>query len=406
MQNDVRFHPFFFRPKKLLEERMKIENKFKDAEKEIALLRSQIELPKLLNLIRATPFEEIAEWSKSLRKMDVLLLLYEYPYPEESDETKRKINHILTTRYVGIVGRTVWGLFQQDIVDLFLQDLIRSSYSIEKDTFLGLDEEMLLVFGVAMGNQEGIIEGLIPYLLTMNEKSNLVLKKWKVKENSVLEETLTRKMLIEGLSEDFIIHRDGMDYVIQQLDHYPLNDYKKLLQVYLEAREYTKFHPAIMRQAIQRLLDPREYEENWRFLSKEAFSRVLRWLFSHELKKFFEKDTNSIRFNYWKRFIDYMVNVTLLKDPFVAFIDFGPFVVVEFGNMGAAYFYHKEGFEEFILPLTKNRFGLTRSTQRKEEMLKDKDLVKQGIKLFIDKLDHRGYWQRNFDLKMQQYLNL
>ena len=68
--------------------------------------------------------------------MDTLLLIYEYPFPEETDETKRKINEILNQEYTSLVGKTAWMLFQQDVKDSYLLHLIKKSYWREKDTFL------------------------------------------------------------------------------------------------------------------------------------------------------------------------------------------------------------------------------------------------------------------------------
>jgi hypothetical protein len=87
------------------------------------------------------------------------------------------------------------------------------------------------------------------------------------------------------------------------------------------------------------------------------------------------------------------------------FMDFGRFVVVEFGIMGAAYFYHKIGFEEYIRPIKhSDRFRRTRSIQTKESMFKDITKKKQGMDLFINKLHHVGNWQGKFDSYMWHYL--
>ena len=132
-----------------------------------------------------------------------------------------------------------------------------------------------------------------------------------------------------------------------------------------------------------------------------------KWLYANELKKFFDSDINSDRFEYWKRFIDYMENVIPLKSPLVAFIYFSDFVVVEFGEMGAAYFYHREGFEKLILPRTKDyKFRNTSSKATKESMLKEQSKELNGLSLFINKLAHRGRWQRRFDTHMSQFSRL
>jgi hypothetical protein len=407
MQNSKYFFHFTFKPKKLSDERMKLEKQFLNIDKDIALLRSITQLPKLLERIRATKLDKINELAESLTKMDIRLLIYEYPYPDEMAETRKKINIILSTRYTSIVGRTAWELFQQDVTDVFLQELIRESFSKELDTFLGIKEKLLIPFHKAMKNSSGIIDGLIPFLLKTNLKSELLFQDWKVKDGSVLELQLLKKMFLAGLHENFIILRDGEEFVSKSLEMFSLDDYKMVLKVYLEARKFDEYHPTILHDATKyRIGDPREREEDWDFLSDEALLQVKRWVIQKNLIEIFASDSDNNRFNYWKRFIKYMDDVELVKDPKVAFIYFKEFVVVEFGNIGAAYFYHKTGFEKFISPVKNSHSFKYRSTSAKEVMLKERIPEKQGTKLFLIKLDHRGQiWKRKFDEQMQKYLS-
>jgi hypothetical protein len=408
MKNSNYFHHFSFIPMKLAEERTKVEKQFKDIDKDIALNRRHTQLPKLLEKIRATKHEKIHELAESLTKMDIRLLVYEYPYPNENKETRHKINRILTTRYTIEVGRTAWDLFQQDISDEFLQDLIRASYSKEMETFLGIKEALLVPLQRAINISNNIIDGLVQYLLKSKLKSESILAEWKVKKGSVLEEALIKKMLNDGLHDDFIIARDGEEFISKSLEVFSLDDYKMLLKVYIEARGFEDFHPSILHQATKfRLGNPREREEEWSFLTEEALLQVKRWVIQKNLIEIFASDGDNKRFNYWKRFIKYMDDVELVKDPKVAFIYFREFVVVEFGNIGAAYFYHKDGFKKFISPVKNSyRFKNLKSTSAREEMLKERIPEKQGTKLFMNKLDHRGQiWMRRFDEQMQRYLN-
>lgn len=408
MQNSRYFYHFSFVPKKLIEERNKVEKQFKDIDKDIALHRSHTQLPKLLEKIRAAAPDKIDELAKSLTKMDIRLLIYEYPYPNEKNETRYKINRILDTRYTSIVGRTAWDLFQQDISDPFLQDLIGSSYFKEPETFLGINEELLGAFRTAMKKESDIIEGLVPYMLRTRLKTEQLLKEWKVKEGSVLEEALLKKMFRAGLHEDFIISRDGEMYIAKSLEKFSMDDYKMMLKVYIEARNYEEFHQTIMHDATKyRLDDPRENEGEWDFLTHDALLQVRRWVIQKNLIEVFASDPDNKRFNYWKRFIRYMEDVELANDPKVAFIYFKEFVVLEFGNIGSAYFYHKKGFEKFIYPIKNSyKFRNSKSTTTKEDMLKDRSYEKQGTKLFINKLDHRGQiWIQRFNEQMREYLN-
>ena len=63
-------------------------------------------LPKLLEKIRKARYEQLHELIETLTRMDTLLLIYEYPFPEETDETKRQINEILHQKYTSLVGNT------------------------------------------------------------------------------------------------------------------------------------------------------------------------------------------------------------------------------------------------------------------------------------------------------------
>ncbi|MFY0544961.1 hypothetical protein [Brevibacillus sp. H7] len=405
MENNPRFHLFAFEPDLLREVSRKVEARFKNVEQSLVLSRRAVLLPKLLEKIRGLSFTEIVPFAQSLKKMEVLLLLYDYPFTSETDETRSKINVILTTRYSGTVGQRAWGLFQQDLTDRFLQDLIRDCYYQDRVGFMGIEETFLRLFEPAMEEKQGIVHGLVSSLQKASFSTREVLKKWKVKEESLLEEELIKRLFAASLSDDRIIKKDGVPYIVERLEYLSLQDYKHVLKFYLEAREHLQFHFLIMEQAIRRLLDPRERETEWDFLSERALKQVHRWLIGNELKKFFETDENNERIEYWKRFINYMNHVESLKDPSVVFIYFEGFVVVEFRKIGAAYFYHEAGFQQFIhSKIHLANFKHSKNTAKKESMLKDTNSMRHGIKLFINKLDHRGDWQRKFDIQMRQYL--
>lgn len=94
-----------------------------------------------------------------------------------------------------------------------------------------------------------------------------------------------------------------------------------------------------------------------------------------------------------------MRDVHSYKDIQVLCMDFSSFVVVEFGKIGAAYFYHREGFYKVILKSVNNR------RRRKVDHFKYKEAYYfDGYKLFINKLDHHKNWSNRFDQYMLQYL--
>jgi hypothetical protein len=406
MSNSPKFHLFSFHPSKLLEERIDVEKKFSNLEESVVKIRSRMNLPKLLEKIRKVHMKDLSIFIETLSRMDIMLLIYEYPFREESHETKMKINEILTSKYISLVGTTAWNIFQHDINDSYLNNLIKRSYEKEKDTFLNIDNNFLEPMGRAIQDKDGIINGLVKYLVTTKHMFREVLSRWKIKKGSVLEGKLISNMLIKGLFSDFIVKRDGAENIAAILQQYPMEEYKKLIKIYIEARNRDGFNVVLMNQAIKRLLDPRERLDDWTFLSEAALAEVKKWLIGNKLKRFFENDSNSKRFDYWKRYIDYMEEVTPLKVPLVAFIYFKNFVVVEFGNIGnAAYFYHKDGFEEIILQRTHSSdFRNTRSIQKKESLLKEPESYYKGKKLFITKMAHSGNWQYRFDSEMRNLL--
>ena len=104
-----------------------------------------------------------------------------------------------------------------------------------------------------------------------------------------------------------------------------------------------------MNQGIQKLGDPRHQIRSWQFLSKDELEQVKLWVMQQDLESFFGLFHDNERFDYWKRFLKYMRDVHSYKDIQVLCMDFSSFVVVEFGKIGAAYFYHREGFYKVIL---------------------------------------------------------
>ena len=53
------------------------------------------------------------------------------------------------------------------------------------------------------------------------DRMKVTLTKWKVKQDSVLEESLVFQMLKKGISDDFIINRDGIGEITNFLKQYP-----------------------------------------------------------------------------------------------------------------------------------------------------------------------------------------
>ncbi|WP_342564834.1 hypothetical protein NST84_06690 [Paenibacillus sp. FSL R7-0345] len=401
------FYDFSFKPRLLVEERDKLEKKFKNREAAIIKHRGKLILPRLLEVIRSTDFDHLTELAQNLKKMEVLMLIYnDYPFPEESPETLAKINRILTARYSAVVGKTAWNIFQHQVDSSAVQDLLSLIYEVDSFGFLMLDEKLQAYMESAINHNNGLAEGLVYAVLMAGIKLDNAFHSLRIEKESNLESLLMDDVLKKALSSDEFIKREGTTFIVRVLNNYSMDEYKQLMRIYFENRDYTQFHTTIVQQAVERLRDPRERLTDWQFLNEGSIRQVQRWLIQRKLQIIFEKDQDNKRLNYWKRFIDYMSDVELIQDPMIAFIYFEEFVIVEYGNIGAAYFYHREGFDRFIHPMSRSKaFINSRSQQNREGMFKVPYSYEQGIPLFIRKLDHRGGWQSRFDDSMREYLN-
>ncbi|WP_165820929.1 EH signature domain-containing protein [Pueribacillus theae] len=384
---------------------MEVEKKYKDVESKILAGRIKNRLPKLLEQIRALPNgpEAIKEFANRISKLDIRMLAYEYPFHQEEEQTIEKIISILMAGYIREVGRVAWKLFQNEVNDKGLLKLLSFIFKSEDETFLGLDQDSRRQINQAVYSGD-IIKELPQFLLKANEKASILLKRWKVKNDSYLERELIKRMLLKGLSETFIIQRESPDQMVVYLSQYTLQEYQEMIKNYLEARTYEQFDNEILIQALDNLGDPRTNQRSWKFISESSLKEVNHWLTQNKLKHFFEQDRNNERFLYWKKYTKSIEDLHFIEEPQIVFMDFGDFVVVEFGKMGAAYFYHKEGFRDIILPRKNSAEFRRRGSQAREAMFKEKDMYEMyGRKLYIHKLDHRGYWHSKFDSHMRHY---
>ncbi len=411
MDNNTYIFNFTFTPKKLSEARKHVQKRYEDIDLLTASQISGMRLPKLLELIRQTSEDEIEALARQLKKTDIMVLLYQFPHHMETNETQKKINLLVSLRCNSTIGNYVWGIFQHDYQNIFVQDLLRRLFAVESFSYLNVNnDELLKGIAHALVDKTGLARGMVQIFMNGKMKTEQLLKTLKIKSESPIEDFIMYQMLYGSLNKDDVIRRDGEAFLCQLLDRYPIHSYQELMKIYLEAREHSQFHPKIIEQAVIRLHDPRERMADWEFLSESSLNEVNRWLLEIELQKFFEGDTNR-RFEYWKRYLHYITNVVQLKgynDPKVAFIYFDHFVVVEFGNIGAAYFYHKRGFERFILSRTQQSEFKNKGLSAKENLLKETDKSKNGELLYIHKLGHHGYfdtWTAKFTRHMQEYMD-
>lgn len=408
MSVSSKFYHFSFAPNKLMNERIQIEKKFEAIDKEIISERGKKKLPELLEIIRKTSFKEIESILSNFSKLDIRIIMYEYPFSNEQHEDQLKINYILTTLYRSEFGKIIWKLFQEDFLNEYLQSLLKSSYSKEREKFVGMPEKISLSLGEAIVNKAGIVNGLVDLALNSNDILSNKIEQWKVVKESSLERKIIEEFLLKGVLSNKIFEREDIVTIIEYLNKMPIKSYQNILKNYVEVREYKEFDDVVLNHAVRTLLNPNEDDALWGFLSEASITKVRKWLLQAKLKEVFDKDIDNKRFNYWKRFIDYFEDVEVIREPLVAFMYFKDFVVVEFGVIGAAYFYHKEGFKKIIYPrINDYRFKNSKSNPRKEEMLKEKYMEYHGVQLFIQKLAHipKNTWPKHFDPHMRRLLN-
>lgn len=177
---------------------------------------------------------------------------------------------------------------------------------------------------------------------------------------------------------------------------------KSLIQVYIQSRRADTFYAEKLMDFFRSQLgDPQRKKKNWKFLSVQALEEIKQYYMKSQIKKFFSKDHNSYRFQFWEKYLDKVSIYELHKKPAVLFLTFPEFVVVEFAEMGnAAYIYHPQGFERIIRPRYKKA-----PKSKKESYLKElTEYSDEGIPVFINRISHKGSWKKRTSEVIEQYL--
>lgn len=408
MTNRNRFPQFSFNPNKLRIERKLIEKKYEDAGKQILLKLGRKRFLSLIEKIRtlANNQKVLKEFATNLKKGDIRLLSYEYPFHDETTETLEKLTNVLIYGYISDVGRTMWLLFQHKYEDKYIHRILQHTFMVEIPSFLGLSDNARNQLNNATKGEENFLLQLVDTMVLAEGKTKNVLNNWKVKEDSNLYRYLFKERLINGIASQSFIHLEGIQEIIEQIHQLTNKDFKRMLINYVSSRSSEDFHDLIMVQSLERFGNPRKDDRPWSFLSNDDFKKVIEWILQYELKKFFEQDTDNNRFIYWRNYLSYLKNLDIIEDPSIISMDFGSFVVVEFGKIGAAYFYHREGFYKVIFPRKKEPWFLnSRNHQKKERTFKEKYVYDyNGIPLYIHDIHHRGQWYSKFDYHMNEFL--
>jgi EH_Signature domain len=125
-----------------------------------------------------------------------------------------------------------------------------------------------------------------------------------------------------------------------------------------------------------------------------------------KLTSFFSIDGDNERFEYWKNYTHLLDDLIIQEDPSLLIMYFSNFVVVEFAQTGnAAYFYHRENFNDFLKDRLDQLSSLkTKSEQRRMNLFKSKERLFNGKPLYIKSLGHNNKWQTSYTRHMERYL--
>ncbi|MBB5173371.1 hypothetical protein [Texcoconibacillus texcoconensis] len=404
------FRKFSFSPRLLVGERKKVEEKYENIDRELLVKLGRKKLPDLLAQIRKLPLDEaeLTNFAAMLKKREVRLLVYDYPYKNETTDTIKKITTILIKGYQRDIGKQMWYIFQYYFEDHHIHRVLSHALQLEEEpSFLKLDNTIRKQLREVFKDTDSI-------LMKMTEKINQsdypiehTLRSWCIKEKSDLYYYLLKNKLVSGLADPVFISLEGVDVITNYLDIWTTKNYKSLLSIYISHRRYDEMDDEIMLQALRKISNPNEDERPWGFFDQSDIDKVKKWLMLNELKDFFDEDMKYMRFEYWKKYMSSVKNVYVIHKPTVIALDFGNFVVVEFGKGGAAYFYYRDGFLDILLPRRNNKqFQRTRNRDRKESFFKEKDHYEyQGVPLYINRLIHRGNWEFKFDRYMREFLS-
>lgn len=388
------FPTFYFKPIKLQEEVRKLQVKYKYTD-HISGNLIQRKLPNLLERIRmlGDSESEIIQFAKGLKPIDINILASEYPYEKEELTTQSKILVILNERYNRIVGRRFWNHYQHSPFDERIILLLQYAFKEEDPNFLGLNPSIRDKYNNVFSNSDfnSVLKELANQIEVNKSILEIMTSKWKIVKNTKLAYELLLIILEIHMKTPGFVELQGADTIGDKLNNINLQRYKKIIVNYLNAFESEEYHHVLFSQVINRLNDPRKNRARWSDVPEETIQKVKSRLIRDELFDFFDSDSE--RFDYWRKYINHIKSVDFNAEPPIAAMYFGNFVVVEFALVGnAAYFYEAEGFSKYLAHKIKRDIS--------ESELKDRDVY-----YFINKLNHAGKWQTRYDQYMVNYLN-
>lgn len=389
------FPNFHYDPIKLGEKVKYLQNKYKEkgqVSEKVVMKR----LPDLLAHIRSLKNErnEIIKFANTLKNIDIKVLASEYPYENEEEITADKIITILKEKYMTMVGRRFWSHYQHFPLDANVVKMLSYVFQKEDSNFLSLEstfkKEYEKIFDGS--NAQKTLHQLSYEIGSLKKTINKSFKERKIQKDSKLSHYIWQRVLNIYLKEQWFIDVQGVDIIIEKLKNIKLKKYKKVISNYLSDIEYNQYNEKIMMQVIERLLDPRESVQRWSGISEPNINKVKSYLMEKELSKFFRDDSDSKRFQYWRRYVQYMEDADFVKEPSIVVMYFPKFTVVEFALVGnAVYFYEREGFSKYL-------------SHKIKRYVKVEDLKNTDASYFIYKLNHSGHWQSRYDQYMMNFL--
>ncbi|WP_175615433.1 EH signature domain-containing protein [Piscibacillus halophilus] len=382
------YYSFHFKPTQLTEVAQKLQKKYR----ETGHLPEHVvrrDLPMLLKEIQSLSNHEevLKEFADHLKNIHLKILSSEYPYNHDDEALLDKIRFMLEYRYNSYIGKRFWNHFQQRPDDQFVQSILSKAFETENSSFLGLLNRIRVQYNDIF-NGSHIIEEIALGIGNENDKVNDSFKDWKITTESGLSNKIWHFLIQNFINDSSFIERQDKGTLLKVLNHYPTQDYKQAMDLYLNSFELDDLHDFIMSLVLQRLGNPTESTLKWYRMTEESINKAKQWVYQQQLKEFLDNE----RFQYWKKYLHLTHDVKTINEPPISAMYFGDFVVVEFANKGnAAYFYKTEGFER---TLSRNL-----KTGTKVEYLKN-----QYADFYINKLNHSGGWNYRFDTYMNQYL--
>jgi|SRR5690625_128289 len=393
--NKIKHFPtFHFYPLKLKEVSEKIQEKYKDdSELPINIVRTK--LPNLLARIRELSQElaEVRSFADSLKPIDINVLASGYPYEQENKNTISKIMIILLHRYNRIVGRRFWRHLQTSPHDSRIYEMLIYVFEQEDASFLGLKQSIRDQYNkmFTVSKVDIAFHMLATQIDSGINRIEESFKDWKIENNSMLANELWLLILEYQMNTVEFVELQDAEILRDKLNDINLKRYKQIIVNYLDALKSEEYDHLLFTQLINRLYDPRRDLSRWNNVSKDIITKVKQRLIRVELYDFFDSDSE--RFSYWAKYINYVNDVEFIEDPPIAAMYFGEFVVVEFADKGnAAYFYEQKGFAEH----------LAHKIRRK---IYPSELKALDADYYIHKLSHTKKWHSRYDRYMVSFLN-